>query len=377
MNEYLEDREAQDADEIRPGRSAPKFNQTPQWVALSSASSKAKEIHGVLTMHLNQRRGDRQAWPTKAFIAWMVKLKRSDKLDPYLKELSELGAVDVSKNPCRTGGFRNVYTVHETPPPGYKGPLELADVYHIWKLVPEAERPRGNSRRKSDTPKKGGRDTPKKGCSDTPKMGCELDVSQLHEKELDEEGSSFASVGSSEQVRNAREPQDGAPPARPGKPESSSGGPSRQAWDVFAALPPAWRKCPQWVRKLFAAEIDEALPKYGANRITAAVTRYAPEPGDLIGAGLTREDADKHLRAFRKVLSFAHSDLLAGDSPYEDTPGAVNTEQGGLPNWLALADDACAQCGKSTNDVTLCLELPIPTPLCAPHYNQTLAELAA
>lgn len=197
-------------------------------------------------------------------------------------------------------------------------------------------------------------------------------------KEYEEKNrsSSVASVGSSVQVRNARG-DDEAPPARPGKPESSSGLPSRQAWDVFAALPPAWRKCPQWVRKLFAAEIDEALPKYGAERITAAVAQYAPEPGDLIGAGLTREDADKHLRAFKKVLSFAHSDMLAGDSPSDDHPGAVNTGSGGLPDWLALADDACAQCGKSTDDVTLCLELPIPTPLCAPHYSQTLAELTA
>ena len=355
-----------DPDEIvvEIGRRAP-FSQLGDWVALSGASAQAKALYWHLSMHINISSGETKAWPSRRMLANALGLKKTSSVDTYIQELVDLEAIDKKARKSSSGGHdTNLYLIHQTPPPGYKGPADIGQWYKSQRTA-------------TTTPsaKKGTRGSGKKGTRVAPKKGPEQDEVEQDEVEQDEERSSVASVGSSVQVRNARG-GDGAPPARPGNPESSSGSPSRQAWDVFAALPPAWRKCPQWVRKLFAAEIEESLPKYGAVRIISAVTQYAPEPGDLIGAGLTREDADKHLRAFRKVLSFAHSDMLAGDSPHEDTSGAVNQDPGSLPDWLALADDACAQCGKSTDDVTMCLELPIPTPLCAPHYEQTLQELS-
>lgn len=120
--------EADDQLEIAAGRRAP-FSQLGDWVALSGISGHAKALYWHLAMHVNQLRGDRDVWPSKATLADMMGYKKPSALDRYMDELAAIGAIEVTAQ--RSGKFRsrNRYTVHQTPPDGWAGVVSLADYY--------------------------------------------------------------------------------------------------------------------------------------------------------------------------------------------------------------------------------------------------------
>ena len=111
------------------GRKALPFVMLPVWVALSPVSANALATYTILLAHVNTSRGDGRCWPTRSTIARLAGGARQPRWsDAPLRELSELGAVDMTTT-HQGMRKRNVYVVHETPPPGYDGPLRIDDVY--------------------------------------------------------------------------------------------------------------------------------------------------------------------------------------------------------------------------------------------------------
>ena len=111
------------------GRRAP-FTLAPDWVALSGVSNNAKVLFWHIAMHVNNTRGDHAAWPGRPVLARRMGYSRADKVDRYIRELIDLGAIECFEREREDGGqASNHYVVHETPPPGYTGPASLADAY--------------------------------------------------------------------------------------------------------------------------------------------------------------------------------------------------------------------------------------------------------
>ncbi len=113
--------------EVRHGRRAVISTDQPDWITLSGASPTAVHIYAILAAHVNQRRGDGTSWPTQETLAAMVGYSRGDKVKPFIDELRTLGAVDVEY--MKVMPRRCIYTVHETPLPGYAGPMTVAEWY--------------------------------------------------------------------------------------------------------------------------------------------------------------------------------------------------------------------------------------------------------
>lgn len=125
--------------EVQLGRRAP-FTMVGDWVLLAAISRQAKLLYWALSAHLSSTRGDRDVWPTQAMLAEILdfapikgdpaELRDGRKIRPFLKELAELGAVEVRKVRSPQGmRERSIYTLHETPPRGYSGKKSFGAFY--------------------------------------------------------------------------------------------------------------------------------------------------------------------------------------------------------------------------------------------------------
>ncbi len=120
-----------DLDEMEPGRGHLDGTWSPDWLLLSGCSARAYQLYNLLLLRVNNRRRGRKVWPGLATLAVMMRLKTSESVSPYVKELKALGAIDV-----QTKGRmpkRNVYRINFVPPPTYDGPMCLED----WDSNPD------------------------------------------------------------------------------------------------------------------------------------------------------------------------------------------------------------------------------------------------
>lgn len=118
------------------GRRAP-YTQVGEWITFSGISPSAKELYTILAAHINYQRSDREVWPSKATLAEIMGLKQARAIDSYIKELIDLGAVDVQKRRNPNGlQARNHYTIHEAPPTDYDGPQSLKEFYEKRRPQP-------------------------------------------------------------------------------------------------------------------------------------------------------------------------------------------------------------------------------------------------
>lgn len=117
-------------EEYRPGRKFP-YVTGGEWVLLADVPNGSKALYFALRGHVNGQRGDDVVWPTQDSLADFLGLSRGDQVKKHLTPLIEIGAVDAEYFPVPGGGSRKrlVYTVHETPPPGYQGLQSFADYY--------------------------------------------------------------------------------------------------------------------------------------------------------------------------------------------------------------------------------------------------------
>jgi len=118
---------------LRSGRRSPKFVQTPEWVLVSGVSAPAQALYTVLLGHVNHAAGTGEAWPGMDALADMLGFRHRHSIARYVRELAQLGAIDVERKANSTDR-RNIYTVHETPPEGYEGLRTIAD-FHTARRV--------------------------------------------------------------------------------------------------------------------------------------------------------------------------------------------------------------------------------------------------
>jgi hypothetical protein len=115
--------------ELARGRRAP-YTQVGDWVALSPVSRAAKALYWLLAAHVNPQRDDGGVWPSRRALAEALDYAKVESVDPLVKELTNLGAVEAERRRHANGApAPNRYVVHETPPAGYTGPTSLADFY--------------------------------------------------------------------------------------------------------------------------------------------------------------------------------------------------------------------------------------------------------
>ncbi|WP_156056637.1 helix-turn-helix domain-containing protein [Streptosporangium roseum] len=112
------------------------FAMVAEWVMLSGISAQAQALYVQACMHLNQRRGDGEVWPSRDDLAARLGYSRAATVDPYIKELVTLGAFTVSTRRFANGmRARNHYIIHKEPPAHYSGPRSLAEYYDRKKPV--------------------------------------------------------------------------------------------------------------------------------------------------------------------------------------------------------------------------------------------------
>lgn len=113
----------------------PPFTMVPEWITFADISMAAKALYQILAAHVNQERklatGDTSVWPSEAMMALAAGYTQERSVRRYVKELEELGAIEVERgrNPYNLMRKQNTYTVHEVPPPGYKGPKTIDEFY--------------------------------------------------------------------------------------------------------------------------------------------------------------------------------------------------------------------------------------------------------
>ncbi len=118
-------------DEIRPGRrSRFRFTQTPQWALLHLGLSDAGyRTYSLLLAHVSVTRDDNDVWVSQQKIGAMLGKRREAISRIIAKELAPLGLVDVTAERYGTNNSRkrNIYTVHEEPPPGWSGWASISE----------------------------------------------------------------------------------------------------------------------------------------------------------------------------------------------------------------------------------------------------------
>lgn len=129
-------------DTVRAGRRADRFVQVPEWILVAGLSPQAQTLYTALLAHVNHERGDGLAWPGMDTLAQLLGYTRRQTIRKYLTELVALGALDVERM-THTLVRRNVYLVHETPPPGYLGLRTLREFYAERRTETAGQSPRG------------------------------------------------------------------------------------------------------------------------------------------------------------------------------------------------------------------------------------------
>lgn len=148
--------------DIIAGRELPPGTMIQDWVMLADVSAEAKAAYAILQMHVNRQRGDGKVWPSTRAIAKLLMKSRGDKISAPLKELAAIEAIDIRHG--RSMPRRNVYIVHQRPPEGYQGPLNLKEWY-------AANRPALNEAKLKDKIARDARKKKKQVSAVTPKTG--------------------------------------------------------------------------------------------------------------------------------------------------------------------------------------------------------------
>lgn len=151
-----------DPADFEEGRTFP-FASVGDYVALSGISDRACRVYWLMRMHVNRKREkrlkDSSAWPAQTTLADIIGVKKTDTIAAAVKELVELGAVEVEVIRTPTGR-RNKYRVHLAPPRGHDGHTCLDDYYDARrdaaKAKAEAAGPDVKPQVRRDTPKSGG-----------------------------------------------------------------------------------------------------------------------------------------------------------------------------------------------------------------------------
>jgi hypothetical protein len=238
--------------ELARGRRAP-YTQVGDWVALSTVSRGAKALYWLLAAHVNPQRDDGGVWPSRRALAEALGYAKVESVDPLVKELTQLGAVEVERRRHANGApAPNRYVVHETPPAGYTGPTSLADFYDRRRR--KTARP-GVARYTGVPPSAGGGVPRSTGGGVPPCTGYELDQEDLDQEEPPPPTPSTVTGGTIvARPRGEGESSTIRPKLIPAEPDPASGVLGDLVSEVVAAQP-GWS--PESVRRVLAEAVEQ------------------------------------------------------------------------------------------------------------------------
>lgn len=174
---------------LETGRRAP-FAMVPEWILLADVSPQAKALYVLLVAHTNSLRGDGLAWPGMEAMAAILGYRKRQTVGKYVRELEELGAIDVHMTISKNGR-RNTYVVHETPPEGYTGHASLSAFYaHPSDLANPSGNPYGKGPETGGGPLQGTTHSPPQGTMGSPPQRTRTRRSEPPEGEPNEQGTS-------------------------------------------------------------------------------------------------------------------------------------------------------------------------------------------
>lgn len=101
---------------------AHQFVTAPTWLLLAGVSPVSVGLYCLLKAHADADTGIAKV--RHYDLADMLGYSRGDKVNPYLRELSVVGAIAVVRAPSKAPAE---YLVRETPPEGYAGPRTIAE----------------------------------------------------------------------------------------------------------------------------------------------------------------------------------------------------------------------------------------------------------
>lgn len=114
--------------EVVNGRVSAPFVQVPLWVVFG-ASAKARALYEAIAAHRDWwAGGNRSENVTLSVLAELIDVKKPSSVHPYVRELVELGAIDVVRRKTVDGmNAPNVYVIHTEPPDGFTGPRTVKE----------------------------------------------------------------------------------------------------------------------------------------------------------------------------------------------------------------------------------------------------------
>lgn len=116
------------SDRLKLGRRREPFATAPHlWIICAGLSPQAQALYTILRAHAVEGGGS-VAFPGQQALADLLGFNRRQSVIRYLRELESAGAITITRRVIG-GARRNVYEIHETPPPDYTGPRTLAQFY--------------------------------------------------------------------------------------------------------------------------------------------------------------------------------------------------------------------------------------------------------
>lgn len=162
MTDFNEPPDGMDAVAVRAGRRGTTYTDVHDWVTFSDALPESKALYVVLRAHVNRLRADDLVWTSTLALAKVLTYSRGDKISPFIKDLTRLGAIDVERAGLHG---RLMFTVNQEPPAGYTGPLTAADWHaqnkaELDRIRTEEKAKRDARRARAKTKKTGEVDSP-------------------------------------------------------------------------------------------------------------------------------------------------------------------------------------------------------------------------
>ena len=125
------------SDRLKLGRRREPFATAPHlWIICAWLSPQAQALYTILRAHAVEGGGS-VAFPGQQALADLLGFSRRQSVIRYLRELESAGAITITRRVIGRAR-RNVYEIHETPPPDYTGPRTLAQFYERRRAAQES-----------------------------------------------------------------------------------------------------------------------------------------------------------------------------------------------------------------------------------------------
>ncbi|MEV7011938.1 hypothetical protein [Streptosporangium sp. NPDC051022] len=121
--------------EVTSGRVAAPYSKMPLWIMFAS-SVKARAVYEALYAYRDYwASGTRVERVPRSVLAELIGVKKDDSVDPYIRELEKVGAIDVIRNRTPDGmNAMNVYIIHTEPPADFTGPRTIDEYEQMRKM---------------------------------------------------------------------------------------------------------------------------------------------------------------------------------------------------------------------------------------------------